>query len=68
MPLWTVSPSPALYHRALDVQARYRFSFYDSLIVAAAIEAGCARLYSEDLQDDQRVDGLTIENPFRDRA
>jgi predicted nucleic acid-binding protein len=64
-PLWRISPSPALYHRALDVQARYRFGFYDSLIVAAALDAGCERLYSEDLQDGQRIEGLVIENPFR---
>ncbi|MBA3792103.1 MAG: PIN domain-containing protein [Actinomycetota bacterium] len=63
-PLWRVSPSPALYNRALDVQARYRCSFYDSLIVAAALAAGCTRVYSEDLQDGQRIEGLAIENPF----
>ena len=44
---------------------RYRFSFYDSLIVAAALEGGCTRLYSEDLQHGQRVERLVIENPFR---
>jgi predicted nucleic acid-binding protein len=64
-PLWRVSPSSALYQRALDVQARYRYGFYDSLIVAAALDAGCDRLYSEDLQHGQRIEGLTIENPFR---
>ncbi|WP_273846805.1 PIN domain-containing protein [Rubrobacter calidifluminis] len=64
-PLWRISPRPALYHRALDIQARYRYGFYDSLIVAAALEAGCDRLYSEDLQDGQRIEGLVIENPFR---
>ena len=48
-PLWRVQPGPALYTRALDLQERYRFGFYDSLIVAAALEAGCARLLSEDL-------------------
>ena len=64
-PLWRVQPSAALYARTLDVQERYRFSFYDSLIVAAALEAGCARLLSEDLQHGQLIDGLTIENPFR---
>lgn len=64
VPLWRVSPSSMLYDRALDVQARYRYSFYDSLIVASALDAGCTRLYSEDLQDGQRIEGLTIENPF----
>lgn len=63
-PLWRVSPSLALYNRALDVQARYRYSFYDSLIVAAALDAGCVRLYSEDLQGGQWIEGLEIENPF----
>ncbi len=63
-PLFRVPASLSLYHRALDVQARYRYGFYDSLIVAAALDAGCNRLYSEDLQDGQRIEGLTIENPF----
>jgi predicted nucleic acid-binding protein len=65
-PLWRVSPRSALYHHALEIQARYRYGFYDSLIVAAALDAGCTRLYSEDLQDGQRIEGLSIENPFRD--
>jgi predicted nucleic acid-binding protein len=64
VPLWRVSPSRALYDRALDLQARYRYGFYDSLIIAAALDAGCTRLYSEDLQDGQRIEGLTIKNPF----
>lgn len=65
-PLWRVYPSPALYGRALNLRARFRFSFYDSLIVAAALEAGCKRLLTEDLQDGQQIDGLTIENPFEE--
>ncbi len=64
-PLWRVSPSLALYRRALDVQARYRYGFYDSLIIAAALDADCTRLYSEDLQDGQKIEGLIIENPFK---
>jgi predicted nucleic acid-binding protein len=65
-PLWQIMPNVALYRRGLDVQARYRFSFYDSLIIAAALESGCTRLYSEDLQHGQQIEGLTIENPFKD--
>ncbi len=64
-PMWRVDPSPALYTSALHVQTRYRFGFYDSLVVAAALEAGCDRLLTEDLQDGQQIDGLTIANPFR---
>ncbi len=64
VPLWRISPSQALYDRALDLQARYRFGFYDALIIAAALDAGCTRLYSEALKDGQQIEGLTIENPF----
>lgn len=63
-PIWRVQPSPMLYARALDIQQRQGFAFYDSLIVAAALEAGCKRLWSEDLQHGQRVSTLRIENPF----
>ena len=65
IPLWSVNPTPALYRRALDVQQRYGFSFYDSLIIAAGLEAGCKTLYSEDLQHGQQVEGLTVVDPFR---
>ncbi len=63
-PLWRVNPSRSLYRRALDVQARYGFSFYDSLIVAAALDSNCQTLYSEDLQHGQRIEGVTIANLF----
>lgn len=54
------------HHRGLALAARYRFSIYDSMIVAAALLAGCDRLLSEDLQSGQRLDGrLTVLNPFR---
>jgi predicted nucleic acid-binding protein len=64
LPLWRVNPSRGLYRRALDLQGRYGFGFYDSLILSAALEAGCSRLFSEDLKDGQRIEGLTIANPF----
>ena len=63
-PLFRVPASLSVYRRALDLQTRYRYGFYDSLIVAAALDAGCTLLYSEDLQDGQRIEGLTIRNPF----
>ena len=51
--------------RAIDIAARYGFSFYDSLIVASALETGCSILYSEDMQHEQKIDNiLTILNPF----
>jgi predicted nucleic acid-binding protein len=52
-------------HRtALRICERYGYSIYDGLIIAAAKEAGCATLYSEDLQHGQTIEGLRIENPF----
>lgn len=64
MPLVRVFPSGELYQSAIDLQARYQFSFYDTLIIAAALEANCKTLYSEDLQHNQSINGLTIINPF----
>ena len=65
VPLWTVHPSRELCERGLALRGRYGFSFYDSMIVAGAIQSGCVRLYSEDLQHGQRIQSLTVENPFR---
>ena len=67
VPLWQVYPSPSLYQDAIAIQGRYGLSFHDSLIVAAALEAGCSRLYSEDLQHDQQIQSLMIVNPFLDQ-
>ena len=64
-PLWRVQPSTGLYERALALRQSTGFGFYDSLIVASALEAGCKRLLTEDLQHGQRIDGLRVENPFK---
>ena len=64
-PLWQIGPSADLYGAALDVRGRYGFSFYDALIVASALAAGCTRLLSEDLQHGRRVGDLTIVDPIR---
>lgn len=65
IPLASVVPSFALYQSALRIRDRYQFHFYDALIVAAALEAGCSRLLTEDLHHGQVIDRMTIENPFR---
>jgi predicted nucleic acid-binding protein len=52
------------HERGVDIAERWRFSIYDSLIVGAALRAGCSTLYSEDLQHGQTIDQLTIRNPF----
>jgi predicted nucleic acid-binding protein len=50
---------------AIGVAREYGFGFYDALIVAAALRAGCPMLYSEDLHAGQVIERLTIHNPFR---
>ena len=67
-PLFAIQCSPALISEALRLSARHRLSWYDALIVAAAIEGSCSVLYSEDLQHGLRIGDLRIENPFRDAA
>jgi len=49
----------------LDIQAATGYSFYDSLIVAAARKGGFGILYSEDLKDERSVYGITIIKPFK---
>ena len=49
---------------AVALARAHGFRFYDALIVASAIDAGCDTLLTEDLQAGQRVDGVTIVNPF----
>jgi predicted nucleic acid-binding protein len=64
IPLMRVMPSAALYTDALRIAQRFKFSFYDALIVAAAQSAGCKRLLTEDMQHGDVIDGLRIVNPF----
>lgn len=64
-PLQTVHSSPALVVSALQIYGKHKLSWYDSLIVAAALQAECSTLYSEDMQDGRTIQNLKIENPFR---
>ncbi len=63
-PLLAVHSSPILYVEALRLSDRHRLAWYDALILAGALQGKCDTLYSEDLQHNQRVEGLRIENPF----
>ncbi len=63
-PLLAVHSSPALYGEALRIGARFELPWYDSLIVASAIEGECGVLYSEDFQDGQQIGSLSLSNPF----
>jgi len=50
--------------KALDICKLYKFSFWDSLIVACALISKCNYLFTEDLQHNQKIEGLQIINPF----
>jgi predicted nucleic acid-binding protein len=54
-----------MHDAALRLAGEHGFHIYDALIVAAALDADCATLYSDDLQSGRVIDGrLTIHNPF----
>jgi predicted nucleic acid-binding protein len=66
----SVFPNPrpltfAVHSAAVDISTTHGYHIYDSLIIAAAIDAKCDVLYSEDLHDGHVIGGLTIRNPFR---
>ena len=63
-PLLGVHSSPALFAEALHLQAQSGLLWYGSLIVAAAIQARCDLLFTEDLQHGQRFGALQVRNPF----
>jgi predicted nucleic acid-binding protein len=64
-PMLAVQSSQALLADGLRLHERYRLSWYDSLIIAAALEAECGVLYSEDMHHGQKFGHLRIDNPFR---
>lgn len=53
--------------KALGIHERYGYSFYDSVIVASALESGCDYLFSEDMRSGQTIQGTTIVNIFSER-
>ncbi len=63
-PLYRVDTTADLIESAMKVKQKLKYSFYDSLIIAGALACGAKTLYSEDLQHEQRIDSLTIINPF----
>jgi predicted nucleic acid-binding protein len=52
------------FEDAWRIQDRYGFSWFDSLLLAAAAHAGCSAFVSEDLQNGQAVEGMLVINPF----
>ena len=62
------SPVPVTvrtHETALRIAEQYRYHIYDSLVIAAALEARCDTLFSEHMSDGHVINGLTIRNPFQ---
>ena len=64
VPLLAHTPDGSFYKRAINIYSRYSLSFYDALVVQAAIDLKCDLLYSEDMQNGARYNGVTVVNPF----
>lgn len=63
--VWTtILPTWAVMDRAADIGQRFNLSFWDAMVVAACLEGGVTRLYSEDFDAYKQIDGLQLENPF----
>lgn len=56
--------TPELFTRAIDISRRYRISYWDAAIVAAAAHLGCGTLYTQDLNSGQTYEGVTAVDPF----
>lgn len=59
-----VYPNFDFISNGLDIAATTKYSFYDSLIISAALKSDCKILLSEDMQHGQKIQNLIIENPF----
>jgi predicted nucleic acid-binding protein len=69
----TLCPSVApltfdTHERALGIAQRYGYHIFDALVIAAALDAGSSTLYTDGMQDGQRIETLTIRNPFSGAA
>lgn len=60
-----LEPVLQLFDAAVALCARYQIGYYDAAILAAALQLGCTKVYSEDLNDGQDYDGVRVDNPFR---
>lgn len=55
---------PEMVLRASETEERHQLSFWDALIVTAALAGHAAKILSEDLQPGKMIEGILIENPF----
>jgi len=61
---WCIATGPSEIAAAFQMEDAARISFWDAMIVAAAVRGGAVRILSEDLNAGQTIAGITIENPF----
>ena len=61
-----LEPTLIFFDASLELCARYQISYFDSAILAAAVQSGCQTLFSEDLNDSQYYAGVQVVNPFRE--
>jgi len=62
---WTIhSPEPGDLLSAIDIQRRYRISFWDAMVIHSAKRLGCGTIWTEDLGNGQIYAGVTVRNPF----
>lgn len=63
--VWPVEVlKPEMVLRASDIEERHHLSFWDALIVTAALTGHAAKILSEDLHPGKAIEGILIENPF----
>ena len=53
--------------KAIDISQKYILSYWDSLIISAAIRAKCSIIYSEDLNPGQKIESVKVINPYKDK-
>ena len=64
LPHCFIHSSSDIYRTAIKIHSQTQYRFYDSLIVAAALQSGASILYSEDMQHGRKIGELEIRNPF----
>lgn len=64
IPQCNIRPDIDFIIQSLHLKNQYNYSFYDSMILCAALAQDCSIIYSEDLHADHKIKGLVIQNPF----
>ncbi|MGA9389054.1 MAG: PIN domain-containing protein [Candidatus Sulfotelmatobacter sp.] len=66
--IWCSETTPAEIAAAFRIEDESRIGFWDALIVASAVKSGATRIFSEDLNAQQKIAGIRVENPFTRQA